>query len=55
VILDENGEYFIDNLSSTTIPREIRIVKNIGWRFTVNIKADNPLKIISLAKCASLL
>jgi len=22
VILDENGEYFIDNLSSTTIPRE---------------------------------
>lgn len=44
VILDENGEYFIDNLSSTTIPREIRIVKFADGKTQLLLKAENPLK-----------
>ncbi len=50
ILLDEDGKYFIDNCSSTTIPREIRITKTFNRSAQLLFKADNPLSDYQLGR-----
>jgi dipeptidyl-peptidase-4 len=43
-IIDEKGEYAIDNFSSSTIPREYYVINTITKKSTLIYKADNPMK-----------
>ncbi|MDF2449901.1 MAG: family peptidase [Bacteroidota bacterium] len=43
-IIDEKGEYAIDNFSSSTIPREYYVINTITKKSTLIYKADNPIK-----------
>ena len=50
VIFNENGEYFIDNFSNLTIPRNITIINNKGNASQTLLMAENPLKDYQLGQ-----
>lgn len=49
-IIDDKGEYVIDNFSSCYIPRELYIINTTSKKSTTIFKADNPIKDYQLGK-----
>ncbi len=47
---NENGEFFIDNLTSLEVPRILSIINNKGITVQTLLVADNPLKEYNLGK-----
>lgn len=43
-ILDEKGNYVIDNFSNSTTPREYALINTLNKKSTTIFKADNPIK-----------
>jgi dipeptidyl-peptidase-4 len=43
-ILDEKGNYVIDNYSNSTTPREYALINTLNKKSTTIFKADNPIK-----------
>ncbi len=50
VTLDDNGDYFLDNFTSNTTPREIKVVKTKDGKSQTLLQAENPLKEYQLGK-----
>ena len=50
IVANENNTLFIDNFSSTSNPREVRLIDANGTISEILYKADNPLKDYKLGK-----
>src|SRR5213078_4710007 len=50
VTFNENGNYFIDNYTSTTIPRVISVINKQGKSVQTLLTSDNPLKDYKLGQ-----